>query len=245
MLWPKAILLDFYGTVVEEDGACLAQIKQEIMQHATTSVSEAEIGRFWGKQFVTLCHECVDESFMTERDIELTAVTRVLEFARAPLIARALCERLFEVWRNPPIFPEAKGVLASLDVSVCLVSNIDNAELSSALANLQLSFDMVVTSEDCRAYKPHPAPFLRALELLGLEAHEVLHVGDSPSSDVRGAQALGIPVMWVNRTGRDLSDSYLPEYVSTDLTGLQRLLHSQDNLRIDIGKERAGAVKSL
>lgn len=220
MPWPKAILLDFYGTVVEEDGACIAQIKQVIMQHAKASILESEIGRFWGKHFVTLCHECVDGSFMTQRDIELRAVARVLEYARASLDAHALCEKLFGVWRNPPIFPEAKEILASLDVPVCLVSNIDNAELTMALLHHDLTFPHIVTSEDCRAYKPHPAPFMRALELLRLEPHEVLHVGDSLTSDVRGAQALGIPAMWINRSGRTLPEGYSPEYIATDLTGL-------------------------
>jgi len=55
----------------------------------------------------------------------------------------------------------------------------DNADLASALKHVRMSFDHVVTSEDCRAYKPRPEPFQRALRLLGLEAHEVLHVGDS------------------------------------------------------------------
>jgi FMN phosphatase YigB (HAD superfamily) len=34
----------------------------------------------------------------------------------------------------------------------------------------------------------------------------VLHIGDGRSSDVPGAQALGIPVAWVNREGRALPE---------------------------------------
>jgi len=40
-----------------------------------------------------------------------------------------------------------------------------------------------------------------ALDRLGLEPEEVLHVGDSDVDDVLGAQGAGLPVAWVNREG--------------------------------------------
>ena len=40
--------------------------------------------------------------------------------------------------------------------------------------------------------KPHPAPFLRALELAGADAARTVHVGDRPEKDVRGATAVGL-----------------------------------------------------
>ena len=116
-------------------------------------------------------------------------------------------------------------MLERCDVPVCLVSNIDNAELRSALWNVGLSFDHVVTSEDCRSYKPRPEMFARALSVLELEPDEVLHVGDSFGSDVRGAHAVGIPVLWINRGGRPApSADVTPDYVASDLTGLLAVL---------------------
>jgi putative hydrolase of the HAD superfamily len=40
--------------------------------------------------------------------------------------------------------------------------------------------------------KPHPAPFRRALELVGQPAERVVHVGDRPGKDVAGAAAVGM-----------------------------------------------------
>jgi beta-phosphoglucomutase-like phosphatase (HAD superfamily) len=39
-----------------------------------------------------------------------------------------------------------------------------------------LTIDLLVTSEDARAYKPRPEPFHLALDLLGLAPARVLHV---------------------------------------------------------------------
>jgi 2-haloacid dehalogenase/putative hydrolase of the HAD superfamily len=220
MSWPKAILLDFYGTVVVEDTAVLGGVCEDIARVGGSGVGAGEVAEFWWGLFPGLIERSNGETFLSQVEIEILSLEQVLEHFRVELDARKLLCPVFEYWKNPALWPEAREVLAECELPICLVSNIDNFELSAALANLDLHFDMVVTSEECRAYKPHPAPFMRALELLGLEPHEVLHVGDSLGSDVRGAQALGIPVMWINRNGRDLPDGYLPEYVSPDLRGL-------------------------
>ena len=110
---------------------------------------------------------------------------------------------------------------------VCVVSNIDTVDLRSALAHTDLSFDFVVTSEDCRSYKPRPEMFLRALGLLGMRPAEVLHVGDSRHSDVQGAKALAIPVLWINRAARSAPTGDLaPDYMASNLTGLADLLEN-------------------
>ena len=84
-----------------------------------------------------------------------------------------------------------------------------------------------MTSEDCRAYKPRGEVFEKALSLLGASAQEVLHVGDSLSSDVRGAKAVGIRALWINRNNRPAASAgEAPDYVSTDLNGLLEILGS-------------------
>ena len=62
--------------------------------------------------------------------------------------------------------------------------------------------------------------FQQALAALGLRADEVLHVGDSISADVGGAQTAGITAVWVNRRGRPVPDGIDPALVIGDLTDL-------------------------
>ncbi|MGH8888234.1 MAG: HAD family hydrolase, partial [Acidothermaceae bacterium] len=64
------------------------------------------------------------------------------------------------------------------------------------------SFDAVIFSDELgRQYrKPHPAPFLRALDLFGVDAAEAVHVGDRPTKDVVGPESVGMRAVRV-RTG--------------------------------------------
>jgi len=58
--------------------------------------------------------------------------------------------------------------------------------------SLQHVFDHVITFDDTGQRKPAPAPFKRAMELLGLPPENLLMVGDWPERDMKGASALNI-----------------------------------------------------
>jgi putative hydrolase of the HAD superfamily len=57
-------------------------------------------------------------------------------------------------------------------------------------------FEHVVISCDVGYMKPHPRIFHQALELMRLEAHECVMVGDSLRADVEGARTLGMTTVW-------------------------------------------------
>ena len=222
---PQAILLDFYGTVVAEDDVPISQICRLIAESSSRSPTHGEVGYYWWQQFSQLCYESNGPSFRTQKDLELISLQRVLQHFTAELDAKVLSEVLYGYWRRPAILPESKTVLAQCNVPICLVSNIDNAELNSALRHNGLSFESVVTSEDCRAYKPRTEMFEKALAMLGMTANEVLCVGDSLTSDVRGARELDMPVLWINRKRRPVpSGDLAPDYVSNDLTAVLDIL---------------------
>jgi len=216
-----AILLDFYGTVVGEDDAAIRQICRQVAAASPLATTAAQVGSWWARAFRALCGISHGSAFRRQRELERLSLQQVLEQAEADLDADALSQPMYAYWTRPEPFPESRWVLARCPVPICLVSNIDTADLQQALAHVGLRFDHVVTSEDCRAYKPHPAPFERALSLLGLPPSHALHVGDSWGSDVVGAQAAGIPVLWINRRLRPIPDGGSPPtLMAPDLTGL-------------------------
>jgi len=59
-------------------------------------------------------------------------------------------------------------------------------------------FDFAFLAEDIGAAKPHPDMFEAALDEAGVAAGDIVHVGDDPEHDVRGAQEIGMFTVWVN-----------------------------------------------
>lgn len=110
----------------------------------------------------------------------------------------------------PPSLTGYRGALEALArlrdvVPVVLVTDGNPAIQRAKIAALGLDalVDFVVVSDELggrELRKPHPAPFLRALELLRLPAAEVVHVGDRPAKDLVGAAAVGMRAVLV-RTG--------------------------------------------
>jgi HAD superfamily hydrolase (TIGR01549 family) len=66
--------------------------------------------------------------------------------------------------------------------------------------------DFVLVSEEFGVAKPDPEIFREALRLAGVRPEEAIFVGDSVEFDMVGAQAAGIPAVWVNRQQRPWTD---------------------------------------
>jgi len=198
----KALLLDFYGTLVAEDDLVIAALLAEIAALSPVSSDARQIGRDWN--FHALCQSAYGADFQTQRALETASLRLLLERYQVDLNADAMAERLFAHWQAPAVFEDAARFLNASPLPVCVVSNIDTADLRAACAHAGWKFDFMVTSESCRSYKPRPEMFRCALDLMGCHAREAVHVGDSLSSDVKGAQAAGIDVVWVNRTHKPL-----------------------------------------
>lgn len=60
------------------------------------------------------------------------------------------------------------------------------------LAGIEHLFNLVITHDDTRQHKPHPAPFRCALKKLGARPHNAMMLGDIVARDVFGARKLGI-----------------------------------------------------
>jgi putative hydrolase of the HAD superfamily len=100
-------------------------------------------------------------------------------------------------------FPDVLPTLRSLrewGKTLAVVSNWDPA-LPTLLAGLGLAefFAFILPSAEIGVEKPDGRIFSVALQRLGLEPQEVVHIGDSYEADVVGARAVGITPILLDR----------------------------------------------
>ena len=109
-----------------------------------------------------------------------------------------------DTWHvHKDVFPTLQQLRAT-GRRLAVISNWDE-RLRPLLNRLGLAhfFEQIIVSIDAGYTKPAPQIFRQALEVLGLEPNEILHVGDSENEDVAGPQALGIPALLLSRGSRE------------------------------------------
>lgn len=81
-------------------------------------------------------------------------------------------------------------------------------------------FQAVVISEEVGIAKPDPRIFTPALQKIGVEAADVLYVGDSVTSDMAAARNAGMDFCWLNPNRIPAPTSYNPAFIITSIKEL-------------------------
>jgi 2-haloacid dehalogenase/putative hydrolase of the HAD superfamily len=84
-----------------------------------------------------------------------------------------------------------------------ILSNIDDKLLGATRRHFRSDFDLVVTAQQVRSYKPDPAHFKECQRRIGGKTGWV-HIASGYETDVDPCLKLKIPVIWVNRHGEQL-----------------------------------------
>lgn len=157
--------------------------------------------------------------------------------------ARCLAVHVRPHYVNPScwsLYPETLSVLQklrSLGWRHVLLSN-HVPELESIVTALGLAdlVDATLTSALTGYEKPHPGAFEAARRVAG-NPSDVWMVGDNPDSDVRGAEAVGIPAILVRGQRKDGIQHH-----AADLEGAATIIQNMDNRiqsRTSDGKDEA------
>ena len=204
----KAVFIDFYGTIVHEDGEVIKKVSQEIFDTGNVN-DKSEIGAYWWNEFQTAFLSAYGSKFKTQRELEYQSLEKTIQHFNSTADAKKLSNLMFEHWVSPPIFEEAKQFFAVCPVPIYIVSNIDRNDILKAIEFHDLKPAGVFTSEDAKSYKPRKELFEFALIDAKISAEQVVHIGDSLSSDIKGASSVGIQAVWVNRSGKAIPDGII------------------------------------
>ena len=85
-----------------------------------------------------------------------------------------------------------------------LLSNIDDKLLGATRRHFRVDFDLVVTAQQVRSYKPDEAHFKECARRIERRKKNWVHIGSGYETDVEPCLAKRIAVIWVNRHGQKL-----------------------------------------
>jgi putative hydrolase of the HAD superfamily len=197
----RAVLLDALGTLVALEPpaprlrAALAARGVDVSREDAARAMRAEIGHYRAHHDTAGTRAGLDAL----RDACAAVVEDEL---RTGLPADEVRSALLEAIRFTP-YPEVPAALDALrarGVALAVVSNWD-VSLHDVLDETGLAprVDVVITSAEAGVAKPDAAIFARALDALGVDARDAVHVGDDLRADVGGALGAGLGAVLVHR----------------------------------------------
>lgn len=150
------------------------------------------------KRHPQLLHHVSQMRIQTLYELQLAAGYREDE-------ARSGAQQAFAVFleerRKVVLYEEALGVLELLAGQFTLGA-LTNGNADIYKTDAAEYFDFAFLAEDIGSSKPHPDMFHAALRQTGAAAQDIVHVGDDPEHDVRGARDVGMRTVWINTRQR-------------------------------------------
>jgi 2-haloalkanoic acid dehalogenase type II len=217
----KVATFDCYGTLIDWEGGAAAFLYELARRHEPEPPPGRELRERWEE----LQFELLQRDYSPYRDILASSLRAWADERGYELDDRdgEALARSMESWQPFPDTVPALAAARAAGLRLWIISNTDRAIIAHSLRHLEVEFDGVTVAEDVRAYKPSDAPFERALDEIGVEPQEILHVAFGFKYDLAAAQRHGMRTAWVNRHREPAPGPERPDHEWDDLWPLAEL----------------------
>jgi 2-haloalkanoic acid dehalogenase type II len=221
----EVVTFDCYGTLVDWETGIRTAFRQSLEGTALSKVQESRVFGLYEREERRIEGERPFRPYQQVLSLAAEAVARKLGTTVQEEISRVLVEQL-PTW-NP--FPDTNPALEKLarKYKLGILSNVDDDLLAGTMKHFTVPFDLVVTAERVRSYKPGTKHFEEARRIIGGDTGW-LHVAASLYHDIEPASKLSIRSVWVNRqnsrAGKQLAGTMVKEVRNlTELTDWLKL----------------------
>jgi 2-haloacid dehalogenase len=196
----KFVSFDCYGTLIDWESGAYEAFQKEADRDGFTIDREALVSRF-----VDIQREIQSGSYELYAEVLRRTAVRVaaelgweLESSRAQFLPDS-------VPRWMP-FRETNAQLERLGkkYELGILANIDDKLLGATRRHFRADFDLVVTAQQVRSYKPDPAHFKECARRIEKKKRNWVHIASGYPTDVEPCLKQKVAVIWVNRHGDEL-----------------------------------------
>lgn len=200
----KALCFDVFGTVVDWRSGVAREARAFLRHQGRPDIDPFEFADRWRGLYQPAMEACRTQGRpYTRLDVlhreNLDLVLKSYGFDPAQMAATDLM-KFSHAWRQLDPWPDSIGGLHRLKRKF-LIAPLSNGNLAlmAAMAKRSgLPWDVILGAEVTREYKPAPGAYLRAVDILGLQANEVCLVA-AHNDDLAAARQCGLATAFVLR----------------------------------------------
>jgi 2-haloacid dehalogenase/putative hydrolase of the HAD superfamily len=213
------ITFDCYGTLIDWESGIAEAFLRAAAEDGVTLTRDAVL-----HAYASVERHVEAERYRGYREILRDTATRVANMLEWPLV-RESAGFLGDSLPSWQPFPDTNPALERLVAAGCrlgILSNIDDDLLAETRKHFTVDFDVIVTAQQVRSYKPGQAHFLTARELIG--GARWLHAAESNFHDIVPTNTLGVDNAWINRQRQQELPGGTPTFAFDDLAGLAEMV---------------------
>lgn len=217
------VTFDCYGTLIDWEDGIWSAFQGLAAQHGWTVSREGVLGAYQTVEPVVEAEE-----YRSYRETLAEASRRVARtFGHdLPSGSEDFLAASLPAWRPFEDTNRALERIHRAGYRLGILSNVDDDLIAQSLRQLSVPFDLVITAQQVRSYKPELGHFLEARKVI--REARWMHAAQSYFHDIVPARALEIPVAWINRHAAVAELEAKPDFELPDLDGLADLLTAAD-----------------
>ncbi|MFN8590074.1 MAG: HAD-IA family hydrolase [Thermomicrobiales bacterium] len=210
---------DCYGTLIDWEGGLANFLYDFALRH---EAELAENGDALRRRWEAIQFDLIQGPYRKYKEMLALSLQRWAQERDYPYVDSD-GEALVRAMRSWQPFHDTGPALTrarEAGLKLAILSNTDRDIIAHSLKHMGVPFEVVVTAEDCGAYKPAIGNFERLLAELDAPSESVLHVAFGFKYDIGPANTLGMRSAWVNRHIEATPPGATPDLIWRDLWGL-------------------------
>ncbi|WP_293597810.1 MULTISPECIES: haloacid dehalogenase type II [unclassified Polynucleobacter] len=235
---PKVLAFDVFGTVVDWHGSIAAEVARLGLQADPDAFATA-----WrqGYRPAMARVRSGDLPWTKIDDLHRMILDDVLKTFQINSLSEAQIQDLNLVWHRLNPWAEAVEGLHQLksQFTIVTLSNGNMGLLANMAKNAGLPWDLILSAEVFRHYKPDPETYLGVAETFNLSAEQVMLVA-AHKDDLEAAHACGLQTAFIERPSEfgknhlrnDLYVEQFTNYHAKDFLDLARQLSAPDPVQL-------------
>jgi 2-haloacid dehalogenase len=223
------IVFDMFNTLVQDGETFWLSSFQRIVQEQGLDISPPHLREewAWGDRHFRESRAREGVPFQSYGDAWGKGFSRTFSDLKLAGDPQGALRIVVEDMVNRPLYGDTRDALLEIQQNwrVAVLSNADDNFLHPVVERLGFPFELVLSSQGARCYKPRPQLFLEALRRLGVSPEQAAYVGDRQLEDVQGARRAGMRAVWINRDNL-APDPHLPgpHHLVTSLREIPQIL---------------------
>lgn len=229
----KALMFDFYGTVVDMQGGLIEAITPYLESKNYTANTPSRVVTWWRRTHFenSMIDALLHRDHTPYREIGRQTVHYTLDRAGIDHTDEEVVDLVAQIQRLKP-FPDVIDALTDIKadgLQLIILSNGDPDMLENGVAysGTENLWNRVVSVAEANSFKPHADTYATAARISELRPEEVLFVANH-AFDCVGAKAAGMKTGFVDRRKRPFGNTkYEPDLIVNDFADLAKTVITQ------------------